>query len=131
MTAKTKPVTLGDLIIAESAPPSVTRESKTVTNSTGSEITLEVGYPMDDNVPVTSGSEANTDGLLLEHCVLENGASKKLPVLARGPSAINGDALPAADYAGSSFTLATVKSTVEALGIQVKEEPDEQSTQES
>lgn len=129
MTALTKPYTLGDLIVAEDASPSVTRETKTVTNSTGAEITLEVGYPMDDNVPIVSTDEANCDGINLEHAVIANGASVKLPVLARGPAAINWDIVPTTDYAAAAFTMNTLKTTVQALGIRCREEPDNQETQ--
>lgn len=129
MSVKTKPKTLGDLIISEDASPAVTRESKVVTNSTGGEITLEVGYPMDDNVPCLAAGQASCDGILLEHCVLENGDSATLPVLARGPSAINWDTVPTEDYAGSSFTMSTLKTTVQALGIRCREEPDNQEVQ--
>jgi hypothetical protein len=129
MSTKTKSVTLGDLIISEDASPAVTRETKTVTNSSGSEMTLEVGHPMDDTTPVVSGDEANTDGVCLAYTIIENGESADIPVMARGPAAINGNALPTTDYAGSSYTMSTLKSTIESLTIQVREEPDEQEEQ--
>jgi hypothetical protein len=67
--------------------------------------------------------------LLIQPCQIAAGKSLKVAVLARGPAAINSDALPILDHAGATFTMATIISTVEALGIVVRDEPATEEVQ--
>lgn len=120
---------LGELLIHEDDI-QFTRESKEITNSSGAVMELEVGYPMDDNVPVVSGGEAGTDGLLLTKVYLEDGESIKVPVLARGPAVVNSDKIPTTDYAGDAITVATVVTALAGLdNIVTRTEPDTMTTQ--
>jgi len=119
----------GDVIIAEGNPV-VTRESKDVSNSTGSDVTLPAGHPMDDNVMCTSANIANADGIVCQETDIPDGETVKVPVLARGPAAINQDALPEEDYAGTAIVLASFVSAIETnTDIVVRSEPSEEEVQ--
>jgi len=130
-TPKTDYTAIGDIVVNEYSPV-FCRETKTITNSSGAVMDLVPGTPMDDNVPVIDGTEANTDGLLLERVYLENGEVAKAAVLARGPAVINQDAIPLTDYAGDTMTLATIVTALESLeDIVCREEPSLSETQDT
>jgi hypothetical protein len=136
MTLYEKPVTIGDLLKSEENA-MLSRESVTITNNTGAEIALVVGHPLDlagtldarTAVPVIAANIANTDAILLEHAVLADGESRKLPALVRGPAAINRDVLPENDYDGDPITLANYITRIQAIGIVVRVEPSIQAEQ--
>jgi hypothetical protein len=109
-----KPVSIGDLIKSE-YDAAYCRESKLVTNPEATEITLVVGYPMDDNVPLEAAGIANCDGLLMEHAVLAGNEVRLLPVLARGPCTIDDDALPTTDYADAAINAANFRTAIDAI----------------
>jgi hypothetical protein len=121
----------GDFLITEGDHPAYVREQKTVSNSSGEEMVLSAGYPMDDNVPVVDGQEANTDGLLIEKVVIPDGESRKVAVLARGPATINRDALPTTDYTGDAFNVGTIATALGNLSpkVIVRREPTTQEIQ--
>lgn len=115
-TAITKLAEAGEVLLSE-GDQKVTRDSKEITNGTGGQITLNAGYPMDDNVPVVATGEANTDGILLASVVIEDGESIKVPVLARGPAAFIEEAIVVTDHQGVGMTLATIVTALETLEI--------------
>jgi hypothetical protein len=130
MAVVTNTNVLGDLLINEYHP-GYCRESKTVANATGSEVTLVVGAPLDDNVMETAAGIAGCDGLVMQKTVIPNGESRKIPVLVRGPAIINTDELPTEDYAGASITMATFLAALVTNMVTViqRTEPDNQETQ--
>ncbi len=128
MATQTSALVGGDVMQHEGNP-GITRDEKTITNASGAEMVLEAGYPMDDNVPELDGGEAGVDGLLLQGITIPDGESAKVAVLARGPASVNQDAIPTADYAGDDFTIATIVTALEAIGIVVRSEPDTVATQ--
>lgn len=118
----------GDFIISEAAPPIVTREPVTgITNaSTSAALDLPPGYPMNGSTPVVAGQESTTTGLLIARVYIPaapNNNGGKGTILARGPAAVNRDALPTVDKAGSSFNMSTLATRLAALGIVVRRAP--------
>jgi hypothetical protein len=128
MMVETASKKAGALVMHE-ASPLFCRESKEVTNSTGDEVTLLVGHPLDDNALCTAANIANADGIVLEKTVIADGESALVPVLARGPAVINVDELPTTDYAASAINMTNYQTAIEALDIVVREEPDTQEEQ--
>lgn len=117
----------GDFLLEEMASAVITRESKSVENSTETGIELAAGHPMDGNVPVEAGGEANTDGLVIQPITIPAGETVKVGVVSRF-CAINGDALPTVDHLGETYNLTTVRTALEALeGVVVRREPTEQT----
>lgn len=68
---------------------------------------------------VKATDEASTVGLVLWNQPVALGVSEitqdLYPVLRRGPAVINSDCLPAADVAGTAFTVATIVTALAAL----------------
>lgn len=128
-------IQLGDLIIAEDAGPIVTRESRNCTNEGEDDVTLEIGAPFD----ITSDTEAeylaaagiaNCNALLIARTLIPAGKTVKVPLLARGPAAVNQDKLPATDYAGATINAANFATAVAAFPLVVlRREPPTQSEQ--
>jgi hypothetical protein len=116
----------GDFLIEELGTPLFCRETKSVVNGTADDITLEAGHPMNDNVPVVAGQEAQTDGLVVEKVTVFAGTTQKVAVVAR-QAVINRDALPENDYAGDALNLGTIATALTALTFIVRREPTEQT----
>lgn len=129
---------LGDLVIAEDAGPIVTRESRLCENAGEDDVTLELGHPMD----ITSETEvdflaaagiANCNALLIDATIIPAGKTIKVPLLARGPAAVNEDKLPTVDYAGAAINKANFKAAIVANMplVTLRKEPPTQETQET
>ena len=99
-------------------------ESKTVVNAGASAMTLKAGLPMDDNVPVDAGDEANTDGLLADTHVIPAGESKKVLVISKAPVTCRADGIQALDKDGAALATATIQATLEALDFVFRDEPE-------
>lgn len=69
---------------------------------------------------VAAASQANAKGVVVTDDLIADG--DKVNFIERGPAIINKGALRTADTAGASYTMATVVSTLEALGIRVVDE---------
>ena len=140
MTALTKNSTLGDAF-KNMISPQFNLVSGTFRNNSGASRTITgpcmmvVKLSSGKYVPVLSTDEANAGGLLFyqdDIGVLANSTDfgKKVPILVRGPAVINGDDLPTADIAGTTYdTLAEIKTALLALGIVCVDEPDKVATQ--
>jgi len=131
-SVQTKPTVLGDVVKYECCP-EYDRESVEYTNGEGEEVTIEIGHPIvvASGVLVEKDAEASATGIVLERAVVADGAKKKFAVLARGPAIINGDKLPTKDFAGESYNMTTLKSTLKALGIVIRSEPAKTTTQDT
>lgn len=117
----------GDFLLEELASPAMTRESKEVENATGDDIELAAGHPMDDNVPVEAGDEANCDGLVVQAVTIPAGDTVKVGVISRF-AVINRDALPTVDHLGEDYDMDALGTAIEALeGVRVRREPTEQT----
>lgn len=71
-------------------------------------------------VPVLATDEANITGLVMSEEYVDTLANNtdwgtKVQVMVRGPALYDKDALPAADIAGTPFTLATIVTALAAL----------------
>lgn len=86
-------------------------------------------------VPVLATDESSAIGIVMtdQKVTLANNTDlgNKVLILRRGPALINSDALPAADVAGTSFTVATLVTAYAALSppIIAQTEPDTVETQ--
>jgi len=98
-------------------------ESLTVTNAGATDLELDAGYPMDANVPVVAGGEANTDGILLDSHTIPAGESKQVNVLQRGPATCRTPGIVATDTAGAALNTATIQTALEALDIVFRDDP--------
>jgi len=84
---------------------------------------------------VLATDEANAEGIVYakEKVTLTTAATstKEYAVITRGPALINEDELPAADVAGTSFTVATLVTAYLGMSgdIAVKSSQDETETQ--
>lgn len=129
--AKYKAKTAGDVLIHEESA-IVCRDSVVIANQTAAAFTAVPGQPIDasGNV-VLATAEASTVGLLLESVAL--GASEttalKYGIVARGPCVIDEQSIALVDSAGASYTVATIVTALEALGMTVRQEPTVSSTQ--
>jgi hypothetical protein len=121
----------GDVFIRETDDAAFSRESKTITNSSGDDMVLPAGYPMDDNVPVIAANIANCDGLLLESVTIADGEVRMVAVVQRGSIVINQDALPTVDYVGASINMTNFATAVAALDFVVRREPQNQAELET
>jgi hypothetical protein len=104
-------------------------ESKLVANAGATEMVLVAGAPMDDNVPVEDGGEANTDGLLMDSHRIPAGESKAVAVLARGPATCRTAGVPVLDWEDDTLVPATIITAMEALGVVFRDEPETTETQ--
>lgn len=115
------------------------REGGTYTNGSGAEVTIEdgVGYPItynDSTGAVTlclQATEADVNAVMVakgKHTVAD-GDSIDVEVIRRGPAILNEAALATEDVASDSFTLATLKTNLEAEDFQFTAEAVETETQ--
>jgi hypothetical protein len=128
-----KPYVAGDWLIEEGALPVVTRESGIIDNSAGgTDLYFAAGYPFvlgtknaNGDTPLTiinQGAEATVTCLSLYAAHVPAGTKLKVPVLARGPAAINRDRLAqfdsngATSFVGSThaFNMATLATNIAA-----------------
>lgn len=120
--------------------PGYTRKSGTFRNNSGSALSDEyvifqpVKLSSGKWVPVLATDEANAGGLLLIPDLIDSLANNtdygvKAPVLVKGPLIFNKNSLPAADVAGTSFTIATLVTALEAKGFVFVDEPSTVETQ--
>ena len=131
MATKTSDVTVGDFLLHEESAIRCREVMATVTNPTASAYDAPVGSPLkSDGTIALATEEASVVGFTLEKLELTaSGTASNVPYIARD-AAINEAKIPDDDPAGSSYTMATVISTVLALGIIVRYEPsDKTSTQ--
>lgn len=125
----TKPRVPSDVFVGLHSAPIHQFDTKEVTNSGEDDLTLPVGYPMDDNIPVAASNIGNTDGLNYRHEVIPAGETRKVLVLVRGPATVNADMLPTTYYdTGGAINMGTFRTTIAALGIVSRDESDEQAT---
>lgn len=105
---------LGDILIFE-AHDEYSRESVVVTNPEANANTFGIGYPLAAGVPLLNAAIGTMDGILLERFIAGASEAKKCAVLRRGPAVVNVTRLPTADYNGTTFTLATIKTQLLAM----------------
>lgn len=115
---------LGDVIVAE-GDIVVTRDSRRLSNAGEEEMVLPCGYPCDitSETAVTAllaAGIANCNALLLESCVIPAGESALVPLLARGPAAVNQDKLPTVDYAGDDIDMEDFNTAIDAMILVVR-----------
>jgi hypothetical protein len=132
MSTLTEGSKIGDLVRHE-YDPNYCRENAVLRNATGATVAAQaspLGIVVKRSgakwVPVLATDEANAAGLLL--CTDPDALPSKanntdysgtFVFLFRGPAKIAKAYLPTADVAGTSYTMATLVSRLEALGIQV------------
>lgn len=120
--------------------PAINRVSGTFRNASGS--TIADAYVLFQPVklsggkwvPVLATDEASATGLVLIQDLIASLATAtdyavKAAILKKGPLVFNKDALPAADVTGTSFTIATLVTALEALGFTFVTEPATVETQ--
>lgn len=123
MSVLTKRAAGGDVIIYELAR-IVTREEVEIENEGEVNLELQAGYPVElDGTLVEAGNEGDVEGILCEPVTLLPGETRKVAVLARGPAAINRDALPTKDVDNANLNVDTLAATLATLGIVVRREP--------
>ena len=130
MTTKTSDVTVGDFLLHEESEIRCREVMATVTNPTAAAYDAPVGSPLkSDGTIALQTEEASIVGFTLKKLELTaSGTASNVPYIARD-AAINEAKIPDDDPAGDAYTMATVISTVLALGIVARYEPTKSSTQ--
>ena len=118
------------------------RESSKITNNTGAPITLTADQLLGMPLKLVAGvwefalnaDVAGVHGLILNGDIVtalaDAGVTPRVyGILALGPARIIEDYLQADDPAGTTWTLATLKTSIEALGIKIQTLGSEYSQQ--
>lgn len=141
MTTKSQYKAAGDLVIhmesSEYCCISAVLKTQAASGSL-TDLTDLVGYPVildgTDWKLAKSGDEASVDGLIvdgpdIDDLVYDAATTALYKILVHPPAIINQSAIATTDYAGASFTVATIVTALKTLKFEVRDVPSLLSTQ--